>query len=125
MALLKKHFPNAITDEVIVTDERVGHVKDHHPNEYDLFKKEIRRVIAEPDEIIKEGATKGTLLYIRKLDEKGYKAIVRVTLADDAHPEYKNGVMSFYPIGGTGADTDRAIEKLENKKNNVVIYKRQ
>lgn len=40
------------TDEVIITDERIQHIKDHHPGDYERFPKYIFDIVSDPDYIL-------------------------------------------------------------------------
>ena len=41
------------TDDVVITDERIAHIKERHPNDYERYCSYIPNIIAEPDYIIK------------------------------------------------------------------------
>lgn len=41
-----------VTDEVIITDERIEHIKERHPNDYERFCSYIPEMISNPDYII-------------------------------------------------------------------------
>ena len=36
-----------VTDEVIITDERIRHIMDRHPNDYERFHSYLARIIEE------------------------------------------------------------------------------
>ena len=40
------------TDEVIITDKQIDHIKNRHPNDYELFNKYLRKIVEQPDYII-------------------------------------------------------------------------
>ncbi|MBF1688885.1 MAG: minor capsid protein, partial [Selenomonas sp.] len=40
-----------LSGNVILTDERIEHIKEHHPNDYELFIRYIPQVIEDPDYI--------------------------------------------------------------------------
>lgn len=119
-AILDKYFNEAKTSEIIVTDERIGHVKKDHPDEYEFFKRNIRNILSDPDIIAieKEGESlTHFLLYVKKFDEFGnYKAVISIEMADN---NKKNSVISFYPIG----HDNEKVQKLEDK--NFVIYRKR
>lgn len=37
--ILEKEFGKIQTDEIIVTNERIDHIKERHPEDYNLFEK--------------------------------------------------------------------------------------
>ncbi len=44
---------NIITDEVIITNERIEHIRQRHPYDYERFMKYLPEIIQNPDYIIK------------------------------------------------------------------------
>lgn len=46
------------TDEVIITDERILHIKDRHPNDFERYCGYMREIVEEPD-YIHEDRSKG------------------------------------------------------------------
>ena len=38
LQLFEGKFGNILTDEVIITNERIKHIQNHHLEDYDLFK---------------------------------------------------------------------------------------
>ena len=49
-----------VTDEVIITDERIEHIKERHPNDYERFCSYIPEMISNPDYIIEANKLKNT-----------------------------------------------------------------
>lgn len=102
--------------EVIITEERIAHIKKRHPNDYERFCKYISIIIDEPDYIIKANKP-NTAIVLKEIQENSekYKLILRIKVEDDPS-EYKNSVMSFWRIG----------EKTWRKtlKNKTILYKR-
>ena len=39
------------TDDVVITDERIAHIKERHPNDYERFMMYIPQIIEAPDYI--------------------------------------------------------------------------
>ncbi len=108
---------NIKTDEVIITDERIGHIQARHPNDYERFCAYIPQMIADPDYII-EANKPNTAVILKEIQEDGekFKLILRLKVEEDPD-EYKNSVMSFWLIGDT---TWR--KTIKNKK---VLYKKE
>ena len=42
------------TDEVVMTDERIDHVRIRHPNDYERYEKYFLEIIQKPDYILKQ-----------------------------------------------------------------------
>ena len=43
---------NIVTDEVIITDERIQHIKDRHPNDYERYCEFLKEIVEKPQYII-------------------------------------------------------------------------
>ena len=115
---LEKEFGKLKTDEVIVTEERILHIKAHHPQDYELFEKYGVSTVEKPDIIIKDTENENTVFMIKRLESTNLNVIIKLILeAETEHPDYKNSVMSFYRI------RNRNLEKLEKKHK--VLYKNE
>lgn len=61
-----------VTDEVIITDERIEHIKERHPNDYERFCSYIPEMISNPDYII-EANKPNTGVILKEIEEHGEK----------------------------------------------------
>lgn len=106
---------NIITDDVIITDERIEHIKERHPNDYERYCSYISEIISNPDYIIEanKANTAVVLKEIQHNNEK-FKLVVRIKVENDPNT-YKNSVISFWAIGETTWK-----KTLKNKK---ILYK--
>lgn len=106
-----------VTDEVIITDERIQHIKERHPNDYERFYNYIPEIISDPDFIIKANKP-NTAVILKEIEERGekFKLVLRIKVQNDPE-EYKNSIMTFWHIGET---TWR-----KTLKNKTVLYKRE
>ena len=43
---------NIRTDEVIITEERIEHIKERHPTDFERYNKYLEEIIGNPDYII-------------------------------------------------------------------------
>ena len=104
-----------VTDEVIITDERIQHIKDRHPNDFERYSSYIAEAIEKPDYIIedKQPATAMVLKHIKESGEN-FRLAVRLATSQD-NPEYKNSVITFLKI--------REKEWRRLIKNKNVLYK--
>lgn len=114
--LLQKEFGHILTDEIIVTDERIDHIKMRHPEDYDLFEAYGIIALETPDIILKDEKHQGTVFFIKSIEDTNLNVVVRLVLSGE-NIEYKNSVMTFYRI------RNRNLIKLEQK--NKVIYKKE
>ena len=106
-----------VTDEVIITDERIQHIKERHPNDYERFYSYIPEIINDPDFII-ESNKPNTAVILKEIEERGekFKLVLRIKVQGDPE-EYKNSIMTFWHIGET---TWR-----KTLKNKTVLYKKE
>lgn len=106
-----------VTDEVIITDERIQHIKERHPNDYERFYSYIPEIINDPDFII-EANKPNTAVILKEIEERGekFKLVLRIKVQGDPE-EYKNSIMTFWHIGET---TWR-----KTLKNKTVLYKKE
>ena len=104
-----------VTDEVIITDERIKHIMDRHPNDYERFNSYLARIIEEPDYILADKHP-ATALVMKQIEEDGerFRLTLRLVTSTD-HPEYKNSIITFL----------RIREKEWNRliKNKKMLYK--
>ena len=61
-----KEFGELKTDVIIVTNERIEHIKSHHPQDFDLFMKYGHAAVQDPDIIIKDSKNKGTVFMVKR-----------------------------------------------------------
>lgn len=104
------------TDEVIITDNQIQHIKDRHPNDYERFSKYFSEIVENPDYII-ESPKPNTALVMKEIvqDDEVFKTIIRLAITDD-NPEYKNSIITFMKI-----DRKEWNRLLRNKK---ILYKK-
>ena len=105
-----------LTDEVILTEERISHIKGHHPNDYERYHGYIRRMVISPDYIIETRAA-DTAFIVNEFTEGDmhFRLILKLKTAREKR-DYKNSVIQFQYING------REFERLiRNKK---ILYKR-
>lgn len=86
------------TDEVIITPERVQHIKDRHPGDYERYFRYMKNVVEAPDFIL-EANKPDSALILKHIEENGknYKLILRLKTSRDQN-EYKNSVISFQKV---------------------------
>lgn len=103
------------TDEVIITDKQIDHIKNRHPNDYELFNKYLEKIVEQPDYII-EANKPFTALILKEIqiDDKKFKTVVRLATSNDT-PSYKNSIITFMKID------DREWNRI--LKNKKILYK--
>ena len=103
------------TDEVIITDERIRHIKERHPNDYEKYYKYMSEIIVNPDYII-EANKPNTALILKDFSNgsEKFKTILRLVISSD-NADFKNSVITFMKINQS--EWNRL---LRNKK---ILYK--
>lgn len=106
---------NITTDEVVITDERIQHIKDRHPNDYERYEKYLSQIIESPDYILQANKpnTAFLLKHIAEGDES-FELILRLAVNGDP-AGYKNSVITFLKI-----ENKRYKRYLRTKK---ILYK--
>jgi len=105
-----------VTDEVIITEERIQHIRERHPNDFERFVSYIPDIIARPDYII-EANKEHTAVILKEIEENGerFKLILRIKVKNDPS-EYKNSVISFWRVGDTTWN--------KTLKNKIILYRK-
>ena len=113
---LEAEFGSLTTDELILTEERDEHIKDHHESDYNLFHKCVFDVINIPDFILKDAKNKNTVMYIKYIEETNVNIVIRLSLEIEGSG-YKNSIITSYRVGTK--NLKRFI------KNNKTLYKKE
>ncbi len=116
LTALEREFGPIQTSEIIITAERIEHIRTRHPDDYALFERWGKECAERPDMIIRDMKHTGTVFMVKRLPETNLNVVVRVVLERD-QSGLKNSVMTFYRI------RDRNLEKLTAK--NKLLYKRE
>ena len=104
-----------ITDEVILTDERMGHIIDRRGQEfYDKFHGLLGTVLSDPDYIFKDDVPNTAIVCKRFVEhEKTVNIVLRLVVEGD-NPNYKNSILTII-----GENNRRFEQRL---RNNTPIY---
>lgn len=107
--------PNLRIREVIITEERIEHIKLHHPNDYERFCAYIPEIILHPAYIIAD-VRPNTAIVLKQVVERGeyFRLALRLVTPSD-HPDYKNSVITFMKI--------REKEWKRMLRNKKILYK--
>lgn len=106
---------NIRTDEVVITDERIQHIKERHPNDYEQYMQYISEIVKNPDYIL-EANKPNTAFLLKEFihEEKRFQLILRIAVEGD-NPGYKNSVITFLKV-----EEKRYRRYLRTKK---ILYK--
>lgn len=106
------------TDEVIITAERIQHIKERHPNDFEKYQGYLRQIVESPDYIV-EANKENTALILKQIGEadgEHFKTFLRIKVSSD-RPEFKNSIITFMKIN------KREWNRLINNK--TVLYKKE
>ncbi len=106
-----------VTEDVIITDERISHIKERHPNDYERYYKYMKEVIEKPDFII-SGNKPNTALILKEFSygDEQFKTILRLSTSFD-NTNFKNSIITFMKIN------NREWERL--LRNKEILYKKE
>ena len=102
--------------EVIITEERIKHIQERHPTDFEKYMQYMEKIIKEPDYILETNKpdTAFILKTIEDIDER-FELILRLHTVRDQN-NYKNSVITFLRV-----EHKRYQRYLRTKK---ILYKR-
>lgn len=104
-----------ITEDVIITDERIAHIQIRHPNDYERYYTYLKESIENPDYIIEANKPNSAmLLKAFEYDKKQFKMILRLLTPED-NQKFKNSIITFMKIN------NKEWRRLINNKK--ILYK--
>lgn len=106
-----------ITDEVILTDKQILHIKERHPNDYESVVAYISDVLTDPDYIIQD-KHENTGLVVKRINVEGesLQVVLRLCTSED-EKGYQNSVISCWRISNS---------RLQNYlRNKTILYKKE
>ena len=106
-----------VSEDVIITDNQIKHIRDRHPNDFERFAEYFKEIVEEPDYIV-DTSKPYTALILKEIYSAGevFKMVVRLVTSCD-NPEYKNSIITFMKI-----DEKEWKRLLRNKK---ILYKKE
>jgi hypothetical protein len=86
------------TDEVIITDERIRHIQQRHPNDFERYSKYMEDVVSDPQYIL-EANKPNTAFLLKEYEDAGerFQLIMRLAVEGDV-PGHKNSVITFLKV---------------------------
>lgn len=106
--------PDIPEREVVITDERIEHIKNHHPGHFEEIGPYLRAAITAPDYILEDAPKAGLIL--KEVIDRGVRLqiVLRIHTSTDS-PGLKNSIISAWKISES-----RWNNYLRNKK---ILYK--
>lgn len=106
-----------LTDEVIITNEQLLHIKNRHPEACDDVLEYIRKILESPDYIIKDKRPNTGLVVKKVINNNEAMLFVLKICTQSDKAGYKNSIITGWKI------TEKRLNNyLRNKE---VIYKKE
>lgn len=116
--IYKDRFKDLITDEVIITDNQIEHIKERRGKEfYNKYKNEFLNIINNPDYIFEDNIRPNTLIVCKQFKEDDKYINVVLRLAINVQKGYKNSIITSI------CENQRRFE--QRIRNNLYIYKKE
>ncbi len=115
--LYKSIASDIITDEVIITDERIQHIIDRRGQEfYNRYGDKFMEILQDPDYIFEDKQNTALVCKQFLVDDKYVNLALRLVVSTD-NPNYKNSI-----ITAVGENSKRFQQRL---RNNKPLYKKE
>lgn len=113
---IEKEYGKLNTKEVVLTDERLEHIKSRHPEVVDVLLKEYKDCVSKPDVILNDEKNANTMMTIRKLGDNNLNTIVKLSVGVE-NEDRQNSIITAFCLG------DKRLKRLMSK--NKVIYTKE
>ena len=113
-----------ITTDVVLIDERILHIKEHHPNDYEKYGGYIREMIENPDYILeanREKDKRGLILKAFTSSDEQFRLVLRLATASDKKG-LKNSVITFQYVSRKEYKPPDPQQEGTLQKGRPVIY---
>lgn len=97
---LGKYVKMLITEEVILTDERLyEHILLFHEDEYKQLRPYIKNIIENPDYIVEDNRHMDTMIYLKQVKEieKNGRVVIKLALGQDKEHN-KNSIITMMKL---------------------------
>lgn len=113
---LGKYKNKIVTQNVIITNERIEHIKKRHLNDYEKYINHISDIIKNPDYILIDKDKIDTVMFLKRILDNTKNIIVIVKLNTEIEKiEMSNSILTFWQI--------RNVNYEKVIKNNIIVYK--
>lgn len=104
------------TDEVVITDRQIEHIRERHPNDFERYQKYLTEIVESPDYILQDRPNTAFVLKQFVEDEEQFELILRLKTSVDPE-DYKNSIITFLKL-----KKNRYDQYLRNRK---ILYKKE
>ena len=106
-----------ITDEVIITEEQLSHIREKHPEAYQDTLLYVKDVLDDPDYIFKDKKENSGIVVKKIINEEEHSLLVIKIITSKDNKDYKNSVITGWKI------TEKRLNNYIRNKN--IIYKKE
>lgn len=115
--MLGKYKEKIVTENVILTYERLKHIQEHHPGDYEKYGVHIEEILSNPDYIIDDNKNIDTVLFLKNIKEDGKNIQIVIKLNTNLNEKDKqNSILTFWKV------KDKTYRQL--LRNKEIIYSR-
>ena len=102
-----------VTDDVILTDERIKHIKTHHPGDFEKYGQYTTTIIENPDYVLEDSKNKDTILCMKTIEEpaKNVQIVIKLNTNKKAKDK-QNSILTLWKIKNSTYN-----QFIRNKKN--------
>ena len=108
---------DCITDEVIITEEQLSHIREKHPEAYQDTLLYVKDVLDDPDYIFKDKKENSGIVVKKIINEEEHSLLVIKIITSKDNKDYKNSVITGWKI------TEKRLNNYIRNKN--IIYKKE
>ena len=105
-----------LDDEVIITEERIAHIKERHPDDFERYCDFLCKIVEQPDYIIQSNKPNTALILKGFAEENDFKTVLRLRTSGD-DPRFKKSIITFMRINKK--EWNRLL------RNKPILYKRE
>lgn len=108
--------PNVDTTVLVLSDERIIHIGEGHPGDYEKYGMYMRAVAEAPNFIMRDPKHDNTGIYVKRIEDETVNLRLTVRFhsqGDD--PYFSNSVLTFQQI------RDQEYRRLK-KKTDLIVY---
>jgi len=95
-----QHFENIfpmLTNEVIITNTQIEHIRQRHPMDYERFAGYIPCILQYPNFIVEANKPNSVVFLSRFENDECFRLILRLLTHEDK-ADYSNSIISFWKI---------------------------
>ena len=108
---LLKDLYNIKTEKIIITKERIEHIKRRPGNDYELYGKYMPEIIKDPDYILQDVRNINTVLYLKTFEDLNLQLVIKLQTEDI--PNKANTIITFWHM------RKRSYRQIINKNKKI------